>query len=132
MTPGACHVKALTGPGGGPDTTINNLPSAAMNAIDSALGIGGFWVDTTGCIDYYNLTTNTWEPIPSFGGVAYEPSGTAAAYSTHTNTCINQTVGPWQPASQSGVAALLDVVGTTAGSCSDGYPTVMPLFEAEG
>ena len=118
MVPGPCHVKALTGPGGSPDTTISNLPSAAMNALDSALGIGGFGVDTAGCIDYYNLTTNTWEPVPSFGGLAYEPSGTAATYNIGNNSCKTQTIGPWQPASQFGVAALLDVVGSTTGSCS--------------
>lgn len=121
IIPGPCYAKALTGPGGTPDLTLANMPATIQNALDSALGISGLAVDSSGCIDELNTTANAWEPVPKFGGLAYEPSNTAKLYNIgNSSTCgSNVFSGPWQPASQTGVAALLDVVGgSTGGSCT--------------
>lgn len=121
IIPGPCYAKALNGPGGTPDLTLANMPATIQNALDSALGIGGLAVDSSGCIDELNTTANAWEPIPKFGGVAYEPSDTAKTYAINNSSCGSTflTTGPWQPASRTGVAALLDVVGgSTGGSCT--------------
>ena len=126
IVPGTCYARAFTVSSGGspninsPDTSIASMPSAIRNALDSALNIGGLGVDSTGCIDYFNTTANAWEPVPNFGGVIYEPSGTTKSYDIQNNGCSSLApTGPWQPASQTGVAALLDVVGgSTGGSCT--------------
>ena len=129
ITPGPCYAEALTGPGGGPDTTIASAPIAVQNALDNALAglygsgvtVADIGVDSSGCIDYLNASANAWEPVPKFGGLAYEPSDTAKSYNIGNLSCSSTyvTSGPWQPASQTGVAALLDVVGgSTAGSCT--------------
>ncbi len=134
VMPGACYAKALTGLGGGPDTTIVNAPLAVQNAINNALAglygsgvtVADIGVDSSGCIDYLNASANAWEPVPKFGGLVYEPSGTAKSYNIGNLSCssIYVTSGPWQPASQTGVAALLDVVGGSTGGVA---PSTSPM-----
>ena len=120
IIPGPCHAKGLTAPGGTPDLTIGNMPAAAQVALDDALGTSGISVDNTGCIIWIDPTTGNWEPVPKFGGLAYEPSDTAKSYNIQNNGCSSNVFsGPWQPASRTGVAALLDVVGgSTGGICT--------------
>ena len=143
IVPGTCYARAFTVSATGspninaPDTSIANMPPAIRNALDSALNIGGLGVDSSGCIDYLNTTANAWEPVPKFGGVIYEPSDTAKSFNIQNDGCASTylTAGPWQPASQTGVAALLDMVGgSTGGSCTidltDGSTTSTPAPDA--
>ncbi len=142
IVPGPCYARALTVSSSGipnmntPDTSIANMPTTVLDALGSALGVTKIGVDSTGCIDEYSVTTNSWQPVPKFGGVVYEPSDTTKSFNVRNNSCVsNAFSGPWQPASQTGVAALLDVVGgSTGGSCTidltDGSSTSTPAPDA--